>query len=85
MVWDPLEMTEDKIQELVDGGLLRPMAEVEWKVPTCEEFPTKDDKEQVVFASYLECGFNIPTGDFSMGLLYYYKWCWYTSFPTPSF
>jgi hypothetical protein len=30
---------------LVDRGLLRPKAEVEWKAAAGEEFPTKDVKE----------------------------------------
>jgi hypothetical protein len=63
-VWEPSTMTETKIQALVDRGLLRPKVEVEWKAPTGEEFPTEDVKEQVVFASFFERGFNIPAGDF---------------------
>lgn len=27
----------------------------------------------VVFTSFFECGFEIPTGDFFRGLLHYYK------------
>jgi hypothetical protein len=38
-----------------------------------EEFPSEDVKEQVVFASFFERGFNISVGDFSRGLLYYYR------------
>jgi hypothetical protein len=66
-------MTKAKIQSLVDRGLLRPKAEVEWKPAVGEEFPTEDVKEQVVFSSYFERGFNLPVGDFFCGLLYYYK------------
>jgi hypothetical protein len=66
-------MTEAKIQSFVDHGLLRQKAEVGWKAVVGEEFPTKDVKEQVVFASYFERGFNLPVGDFFHGLLYYYK------------
>jgi hypothetical protein len=65
-------MTETKIQALVDHRLLRPKAEVEWKVAVGEEFPTEDVKEQVIFASYFERGFNLPMRDFFHGLLYYY-------------
>jgi hypothetical protein len=61
-VWVWSMMTEAKIQALVDRGLLRPKAEVEWKAAAREEFPTEDVKEQVVFASFFE-----------RGLLYYYK------------
>jgi hypothetical protein len=66
-------MTEDKIQALVDRGLLRLKAEVEWKAAAGEEFLTEDVKEQVVFVSFFERGFNFPMGDFFRGLLYYYK------------
>jgi hypothetical protein len=66
-------MTEVKILALVDRGLLRLKAEVERKAAVGEEFPTEDVREQVVFASYFEHGFNLPMGDFFRGLLYYYK------------
>jgi hypothetical protein len=48
------------------GGpwLLRPKVEVEWSAPTGDAFPTEDVKEQVVFGSFFERGFNIPAGDF---------------------
>jgi hypothetical protein len=70
-VWST--MTEAKIQALVDRGLLRPKTEVEWRAAAGEEFPSEDVKEQVVFASFFECGFNLPAGDFFRGLLYYYR------------
>jgi hypothetical protein len=66
-------MTEAKIQVLVDRGLLRPKMEVERRAATGEEFPSEDVKEQVVFASFFERGFNLPAGDFFRGLLYYYR------------
>jgi hypothetical protein len=71
--WVRSMMIEDKIQALVDRGLLRPKAEVEWKAAAGELFPTEDVKEQVVFTSFFKCGFNLPMGDFFRGLLYYYK------------
>jgi hypothetical protein len=57
----------------VDRVLLRPKAEVEWRAVAGEQFPSEDVKEQVVFASFFECGFNLPVGDFFRGLLYYYQ------------
>ena len=33
----------------------------------------ENTKEQVVFASYFERSFNVPTGDFFRGLLYHYR------------
>jgi hypothetical protein len=73
IVWVRSTMIEAKIQSLVDRGLLRPKAEVEWKAAVGEEFLTEHVKEQVVFSSYFERGFNLPAGDFFCGLLYYYK------------
>jgi hypothetical protein len=72
-VWVRSTMTEAKIQALVDRGLLRPKTEVEWRAAPGEDFPSEDVKEQVVFASFFERGFNLPAGDFFRGLLYYYK------------
>jgi hypothetical protein len=71
--WVRSTMTEAKIQALVDRGLLRPKAEVEWRAALGEQFPSEGVKEQVVFASFFERGFNLPMGDFFRGLLYYYN------------
>jgi hypothetical protein len=70
--WVRSMMTEAKIQVLVDHGLLRPKAEVEWRAAVGEQFPSEDIKEQAVFASFFERGFNLPARDFFRGLLYYY-------------
>jgi hypothetical protein len=66
-------MTEAKIQALVDRGLLLSKTEVEWRAAAGEEFPSEDIKEQVIFASFFERGFNLLAGDFFRGLLYYYR------------
>jgi hypothetical protein len=71
--WVLSTMTEAKIQALVDRRLLRSKMEVEWRVAAGEEFPSEDVKEQVVFASSFERGFNLSVGDFFCGLLYYYR------------
>jgi hypothetical protein len=76
-------MTEAKIQALVDRGMLRLKTEEEWRAAVGEEFPSKDIKEQVVFGSFFECGFNLPAGDFFRGLLFTIDWSWYTLFLTP--
>jgi hypothetical protein len=72
MVWVWSTMTEAKIQALVDRGLLRPKAEVQWRAAAGEQFPIEDVKEQLVFASFFERGFNLSAGDFFRVLLYYY-------------
>jgi hypothetical protein len=71
--WVRSMMSEAKIQALVDRGLLLPKVEVEWRAADGEQFPSEDVKEHVVFASFFECGFNLPAGDFFRGLLYYYR------------
>jgi hypothetical protein len=72
-VWVRSTMTGAKIQTLVDRGLLRPKTEVEWRAAAGEEFLSEDVKEQEIFASFFEHGFNLPAGDFFRGLLYYYR------------
>jgi hypothetical protein len=67
--WVRSMMTEAKIQVLVDRGLLRPKVEVEWRAAAGEHFPSEDVKEQVIFSSFFECGFNLPTYP---DVLYYY-------------
>jgi hypothetical protein len=57
----------------VNHGLLQPKEKVEWRAAAGEQFPCEDVKEQVVFASFFERGFNLPVGDFFRGLLYYYQ------------
>jgi hypothetical protein len=71
--WVQSTTTEAKIQVLVDRGLLQPKTKVEWRAATGEEFPSEDIKEQVVFGSFFERGFNLATGDFFRSLLYYYR------------
>jgi hypothetical protein len=44
-VWVWSTMTEAKIQALVDRGLLRSKAEVEWSAAAGEQFPSEDVKE----------------------------------------
>jgi hypothetical protein len=70
-VWARSTMTEAKIQALVACGLLRPKEEVEWRAAAGEQFLSEDVKEQVIFASFFERGFNLLMGDFFRDLLYY--------------
>jgi hypothetical protein len=57
---------------------------MEWKAPTGEAFPKEDDKEQVIFASFFERGFNVPAGDFFRGLLYFMLWRYFFHVKTTS-
>jgi hypothetical protein len=81
--WVQSTMTEAKIQALVDRGLLRPKAEVEWKAVAGEEFTTEDVNEQVIFTSFFEHGFNLPVGTSSAVYCTTTSWSWYILFPTP--
>jgi hypothetical protein len=71
--WVRSTMTETKIQALVTRGLLWPNEEVEWRAVAGEQFLSEDVKEQVIFASFFERGFNLPVGDFFCGLIYCYQ------------
>jgi hypothetical protein len=71
--WVRSTMTEAKIEALVERGLLQSKTEVEWRAAVGEEFPSEDVKEQVVFVSFIERGFNLPAGDFFRGLLHHYR------------
>jgi hypothetical protein len=46
---------------------------VERRAAVGEDFLSEDVKEQVVFGSFFERGFNLPARDFFRGLLYYYR------------
>jgi hypothetical protein len=76
-------MIEAKIQALVNHGLLRPKAKVEWRAAAGEQFPSEDVKEQVVFTSFFEHGFNLPRETSSVVYYTTTDWSRYISFPTP--
>jgi hypothetical protein len=77
-------MTEAKIQALVDRGLLRLKAEVEWKAPTGEAFLTEDVKDRSSSVPSLSAGSTSPLGISSKAFSYTTSWSWYTSSPTQS-
>jgi hypothetical protein len=66
-------VTEEKIQALATGGLLRPKAEVGWRAAVGKEFPTKGTGEAIVFLAHIECEFGVPAGDFFHEILYFYR------------
>jgi hypothetical protein len=72
-IWETSTMTEEPIQSLVDRGLLRPKAQVEWRPTTGEAFLMEGTDETVVFLAHIERGFGVPAGDFLRGLLHFYR------------
>jgi hypothetical protein len=81
--WVRSTMTEAKIRALEKRGLLRPKEKVEWRAPAGEVFSCEDVKEQVVFTSFFEHGFNLPAGFSSAACCTTTNWSWYILFPTP--
>lgn len=71
--WMKFVMTDEKVQDLVNYGLLGPKVFLDWRATAGQEFPTKDRTEAVIFAAFFEWGFSIPTEDFFCVLLNYYK------------
>ncbi|RLN40608.1 orf3 [Panicum miliaceum] len=72
LVWSPRIMTDADIEALVVQGLLSKKAISGCRSCTGEAFPSEDRTETVVFRSFYEKGFGLPSGAFSRGLLQYH-------------
>jgi hypothetical protein len=69
----PSAVKEKQIQTLANRRLMRPKTEVGWRPVVGEEFLTKGTGETVVFLTYIERGFSVPSGDFLRSLLFFYR------------
>ncbi|RLN09657.1 putative gypsy-type retrotransposon [Panicum miliaceum] len=72
LAWSPSTMTDADIEALVAQGLLLEKAISRWRSCFGEAFPSEDWTETVVFRSFYEKGFGLPSGAFFWGLLHYY-------------
>ena len=73
--WDPSDVTEEMLQLLVDGGLLRPVTDPsrpEWIAPYGEPELRPRDGYVVSFVSFHEHGLGVPADRFMRALPHYY-------------
>jgi hypothetical protein len=73
IVWETSTVTEGQIQLLVDRELLRPKAQVDWRLAAGEAFPTEGTGENIVFLAHIKRGFGVLACDFLRGLLHFYR------------
>jgi hypothetical protein len=69
-------VTDKKLQELVDGGLLRPRTSrdlPEWRVPPTNHWEPSPPKSYVVsFVAFHERGLGVPLSRFMRAIPHYY-------------
>ena len=70
--WSPSKVTESMLLDMEQRGVLPLCALLPWRSEKGEAFPTENSGETVVFTSFFERGFSLPTGSFFRGLLLYY-------------
>ena len=73
--WDPSDVTEEMLQLIVDGGLLRPVTDPtrpKWIAPYGEPEPRPRDGYVVSFVSFHERGLGVPADRFMRALPHYY-------------
>ncbi|RLN29221.1 orf3 [Panicum miliaceum] len=70
LAWSPSTMTDADIEALVVQVLLSEKAISGWRSCFGEAFPFEDRTKTVVFWSFYEKGFGLPSGAFFRGLLH---------------
>jgi hypothetical protein len=71
-VWETSTMRKSRSSRWRTRRLLRPKAQVAWRLAAGEEFPTEGTGKTVIFLVHIERGFGVPVGDFLRGLLHFY-------------
>ena len=71
--WGPSLVTEQKLKELVEEGLLPSQEEIKWRVPGDESRPAPQEGEAIVFAEHVIRGFWPPRSRFFSSGLHAYK------------
>jgi hypothetical protein len=75
--WAASSVTERRLEELVEDGLLRPrtnLAQPEWVAPPpAHQEPAPPEGYVVSFVSFHERGFGVPASVFMRALLHYYR------------
>ncbi|RLN39588.1 orf3 [Panicum miliaceum] len=64
LAWSPSTMTDTCIEALIAQGLLPEKAISGWRSCTREAFPSEDRTKIVIFQSFYEKGFGLPSGVF---------------------
>lgn len=64
LAWVPSTITDTVLENMVVQGLLLEKVISGWRSYTDEAFPAEDLTETVVFRSFYEKGFGLPTGAF---------------------
>jgi hypothetical protein len=64
---------ESEIRKLAANHFLSDRAVLQWRPTTGEDLPTPHTNEIVVFSSFFQCGFGLPTCNFFRGLLDHYQ------------
>jgi hypothetical protein len=64
---------ESEILKLVENCFLPTRAVLQWRPAKGEDIPTPNTKEIVVFSSFFQHGFDLPSCDFFRDLLHHYQ------------
>jgi hypothetical protein len=72
-IFQPSVLDQSEIRKLVANHFLLDRVVLQWHPAAREDIPTPNTNEIVVFSSFFQCGFGLPSYDFFHGLLGHYK------------